>query len=113
MGRLLFNLLTLASFLIGVSLLLSPRMSTSAHFWITTIFGTYGPFPTSIEGSVNGVPFICLAVVLLRVVAHLVDKRKRESRCGNLCPKCGYDLRASKDRCPECGTPMAKAEATG
>jgi hypothetical protein len=38
---------------------------------------------------------------VLRLRRYLADRR--ESRRG-LCPVCGYDLRASKDYCPECGT---------
>ena len=48
--------------------------------------------------------FAVLPAIRLRSIL----RTRRRDRVG-LCQRCGYDLRASPERCPECGTPTAGA----
>jgi hypothetical protein len=60
-----------------------------------------------VRGTQWAVHFPHWALIPVGTVAPLVwfvktGRRRRRSRAG-LCPHCGYDLRATPGRCPECG----------
>ena len=71
---------------------------------IRTANGSMVPLTTEI-GAGFYFPHWFVALFLLIIPAFWVIKkcRSRVRRADGLCPTCGYDLRATPDRCPECG----------
>jgi hypothetical protein len=53
----------------------------------------------------------CLLVpAILSTRRILRHRRQRERRRRGLCPACGYDLRATPERCPECGECLERGD---
>ena len=56
---------------------------------------------------INALALLLAAVALAWGVAMVkVFKRDGHRQRNGLCLRCGYDLRQTPDRCPECGEPV-------
>jgi hypothetical protein len=108
--------------------LLTVRPSTPS--WLSTV-GTppgYGVLGFSLGKSQRGVVmeiddsrivyitlphWLAVAVFGLTGLSMLVSPsaRRARRRSAGLCEQCGYDLRASLERCPECGAMIDRARA--
>jgi hypothetical protein len=87
-------------------------MPTSAHplgFQVAAR-STAGRWPRSFF--TIALPFWFLSMLLGALPALSLASKLRQSRRirRGLCRSCGYDLRRSADRCPECGTPVGTAK---
>lgn len=69
-------------------------------------FGTIGSYVYDCR--LFAVPFWFIILVSAIPPAYWLRLRLGQSRCQRqgLCPSCSYDLRYSKDKCPECGSPI-------
>ena len=57
-------------------------------------------------------PLLVTAILPLSwAVSLVIARRRRDTQIRGYCRRCGYDLRATPDRCPECGVIPSKGAA--
>jgi hypothetical protein len=88
--------------------LTTPARWLPSRAWFVPVYHRVRrPDRTTLTVAVPYLPLVLLTAVLPALWLRRA-RRQRRARRANLCPSCGYDLRATPDRCPECGAEPAR-----
>jgi hypothetical protein len=80
------------------------RQSQESRTWQNQSASRSIGYTTNIKSYFVPLWFCCIVFSILPLIQYPRILRRLYRRRRGLCPDCGYDLRASPTKCPECGT---------